>query len=92
MSSNNHIFLITLATLMSSTPLIEEREEDYASTAISPTMNIALYQCDFSSQSISEQFIPQTNYKERYNKIKKSQHFISAYVNKSLGENILIED
>lgn len=38
------------------------------------------------------QYIPPVDYKSRYKKIYASNGFKDAYYNKSLGENILIED
>lgn len=90
MNSNSNIPFFVALSLLSATPLIQDVIAT-PTAANDSSMNIAVYSMDFSSQSISEQFLPPVNYKNRYKKIQASKKFQAAYYNKSLGENILIE-
>lgn len=91
MNSNSTIPFFLALSLLSATPLLQS-VNGTPTAADNSLMNTEIYSNDFSSLSVSEQFIPPVNYRDRYKKIKASDNFKKAYYNRSLGENILIEE
>lgn len=91
MNSNSSIPFFLALSLLSATPSLQNF--DGTPTAANDSlMNTEIYSIDFSSLSVSEQFVPPVNYRDRYKKIKVSDNFKKAYHNMSLGDNILIEE
>ncbi len=94
MNSKTSLYVVALS-ILSTTPAIQrDGEYNRPKTANSITcVNKCITQMNScSSVSFVEQYIPVTDYKNRYKRIVSSAKFKAAYRNRSLGESILIED
>ena len=95
MNSKSQPLYFVVMPLLSTAPAFQNAG---VGTCLTSSNDIALVNCiqrsavDYASASFAEQYTPSVDYKSRYRRISASDKFKAAYKDRSLGENILIEE